>query len=134
MVQPSTPIAALWLGHTCPFELFQVHVTAQTTRGRYVTVTRVIHDHTVRTESPRQRADRIHHHLDPALWQPIDVAIVEQGRDLVFQQVVEVLRVSIVSDDVVCVLGAFADGETILACPECGGPVVSAGLSGAGQD
>src|SRR5260221_7256978 len=42
------------------------HIAAQTAGGRYIAGLRVVHYHPVGAESPGQRADRVHHHLNPA--------------------------------------------------------------------
>ena len=43
------------------------HIATQTAGRRHVGSTGVVHDHAMRTKSPSQRADGIHHHLDPLL-------------------------------------------------------------------
>src|SRR6267142_6085687 len=72
-------------------------------------------------ESPGERADAVHHPLDPVPWQAVHIAVVVHRHDLLFEDLVEKLSVAAVGDGVIDVTLPVADGKAIGAvvrlCP-----------------
>lgn len=76
------------------------------------------------TESPRERADAAHHHLDPASGKAIAIAVVEGGYDSLLEGFVEILRIPSIGDAVIGMACPLADGKTIGAVKSFGPPAI----------
>ena len=61
----------------------------------------VVGHHAVGAESPGQRADRVHHPLDPMPREPVDIAIVIKRNDFFGKRLLEVMAVAFVGNAVI---------------------------------
>src|SRR5450759_2456273 len=67
-------------------------------RPRRVSKVEVVDHHPAGREGSGRVADRRPHHLDPALRNPILVALVERGHDLALEQPIQPLRLGPIVD------------------------------------
>src|SRR5687767_7008636 len=86
--------------------LLHVHVATQAAGGGDIAGADIVHHHPVRREPPGERADRVHHHLDPPPRQPVEVPLVIGWDHFLLERLVEILAVALVADAVLDMLRA----------------------------
>ena len=106
----------------------------QSSGGGQVAVFGVIQHHAPGAAAPGERAQGAFLPLNPGDRNPGGVAVVEQGKHLVFKGVVEGFEVELILAIPVGVLAALADGEAVLAVIGLRPPAVEDGEVEAGVD
>src|SRR5688572_7897249 len=78
-------------------------------------------------ESPGERANGVHHHLNPLARQAVAIALVKQRNDLVFEYIVERFGVAFIVRFDVYVARSLADGKAVAAVVGFGPPAIENG-------
>ncbi len=110
---PPRPLPPTTLPRSQGKNLPIAHVAGDSAGCPQVAMLGVVGDHAVAAKSPGQRADTLHHSLDPGIRQSINVAVVESGDGLLLQRFVQRFGVSGIRLFIIDVTAALADREAI---------------------